>query len=228
MNLGINIGIQIGGSSARESFPPILNDGNTWVWVNKDNVIESGGYVSQMTDLSGQDNHLLQADVNKQPTVTATGILFDGVDDLVTAIPFTDIPVPVTHYVVVKRIGNIGIMVCGKFITAQQLSIVSSPVGEMYIRNATLLYNDTQLNMGQYDIMRLVYDGATSSFQVNDLTPEVGDTALQPWGGMSLGCDPAATYHSNVEFKEVIGRKGLDSAQTQSEIYEYLKEKHGL
>lgn len=64
---------------------PVLT--NLVGWYNASNVTQSGGIVSQMRDISGSANHLVQATVGTQPLLVANSINgrptvnFDGIDD---------------------------------------------------------------------------------------------------------------------------------------------------
>ena len=84
-----------------QTFPQFLLDGNTELWSDhKDAVYDGSNAVSRMVDKSGKNHHL---DLfNGSPTKTATGILFDGVDDLLqTSFSF---PRPQYAYLIMRYI----------------------------------------------------------------------------------------------------------------------------
>ena len=88
-----------------QTFPQFLLDGNTELWSDhKDAVYDGSNAVSRMVDKSGKNHHL---DLfNGSPTKTATGILFDGVDDLLqTSFSF---PRPQYAYLIMRYIVNNG------------------------------------------------------------------------------------------------------------------------
>jgi hypothetical protein len=89
MSLGMSIGIPKNATSVWT--PLLLSNLAGWYDVSQSSgVVESGGTISQLSDLSGNARHLIQGSATKRPTLTVAGqnglnvATFDGVDDFMT------------------------------------------------------------------------------------------------------------------------------------------------
>jgi len=71
------------GAGGSNPYVPSDTDGLRLALDYRSGVIESGGLVSQWTDLSGNDNHFTQATTANKPTLAVDGVAFDGIDDFV-------------------------------------------------------------------------------------------------------------------------------------------------
>jgi len=98
MAIGVGLGVPF---SRRK--PPFF-DGNSWgIYDFRQCLKDSYSYVSQITDLSGYNNHLLQATALNQGLYTSEGILHDGVNDFYKTLPAT-LNQPTLIYLVGKEI----------------------------------------------------------------------------------------------------------------------------
>jgi len=69
-------------------------------------IIESGGFISQWSDKSGNGNHLKQAVGASQPSLDGDGsILFNGVNQFLKAVPFT-LDQPETIYILFQQVSS--------------------------------------------------------------------------------------------------------------------------
>ena len=212
----------------------VLADGNTVLWVDsEENVTKNGANkVSVWGDKSGQGNDLLQATGASQPLYSTNGILFDGANDFMKAIPFTLVQ-PEMVYIVFKQVtwsyttrvfdgGSTNAMVLSQRPTSPDLNI---QVGGY---SSSLSLDNTNLSVNTFGIARCLYDGVNSKFIIDDTTPVTGSVSTLSAGGFSLGARGSNALHSNIEVKEVIIRKVADSAEDEALIYQYLSNKYGI
>ena len=210
----------------------VLADGNTVLWVDSSqNVTKNGANrVSVWGDKSGQGNDLLQATGASQPLYSTNGILFDGANDFMKAIPFTLVQ-PEMVYIVFKQVtwsyttrvfdgGSTNAMVLSQRPTSPDLNI---QVGGY---SSSLSVKNTNLPVNTFGIARCLYDGVNSKFIIDDTTPVTGSVSTLSAGGFSLGARGGNSLHSNIEVKEVIIRKVADSAEDEALIYQYLSDKY--
>ena len=210
----------------------ILADGNTVLWVDsEENVTKNGANkVSVWGDKSGEGNDLLQATGASQPLYSTNGILFDGVNDFMKAIPFTLVQ-PEMVYIVFKQVtwsyttrvfdgGSTNAMVLSQRPASPDLNI---QVGGY---SSSLSLDNTNLPVNTFGIARCLYDGVNSKFIIDDTTPVTGSVSTLSAGGFSLGARGGNSLHSNIEVKEVIIRKVADSATNEDLIYQYLSDKY--
>ena len=210
----------------------ILADGNTVLWVDsEENVTKNGANkVSVWGDKSSEGNDLLQATGASQPLYSTNGILFDGVNDFMKAIPFTLVQ-PEMVYIVFKQVtwsyttrvfdgGSTNAMVLSQRPASPDLNI---QVGGY---SSSLSLDNTNLPVNTFGIARCLYDGVNSKFIIDNTTPVTGSVSTLSAGGFSLGARGGNSLHSNIEVKEVIIRKVADSATNEDLIYQYLSDKY--
>ena len=206
----------------------ILADGNTVLWVDaSQNVTKNGANkVSIWGDKSGEGNDLLQTTGSSQPLWSANGILFDGVNDFMKALPFTLVQ-PEMVYIVFKQIT----WKLHEFIFDGDTALVLNqyPTSSALQMYGGAALTNTNLPLNTFGIVRLLYDGVNSKFIINDTTPVTGDAGTSTSGGFTLGTrNSAANLFSNIEVKEIIIRKVADAATDEALIYQYLSNKYGI
>jgi len=216
--------------SIDDSIPGVLYDGNTVAWFDSALGITKDGsdLVSAWADQSGEDNHLLQATGTNQPLWSSSGVLFDGVDNYMKTAAFT-LEQPEFIYMVVKQVswtvndyffdgdGNASGIV-------QQIGTTPNTVAYA----GTLSSQNSNLAVGTYGIIRILLNGASSTFQVNETTQITGNFGANDMGGFTLGGRAAGDFNSNIEVKEIIIRKTSDSANSEASIYAYLSDKYSI
>jgi len=218
-------------SSAVSGYPAIIDDGNTVAWFTNDEaylVKDGANRVSQWTDKSGLDHHLLQATGTSQPLWSVNGLLFDGINDFMKCVGFT-YEQPEMIYFVGRQVtwaandtffdGDLFERGVIKQITASPGIIARAGVDSP-------LNNNLILNI--FSIIRVLFRGNASSLQINNSPIWNGNLGLNDMGNFTLGSGAIPTYWSNIQVKEVILRKSVDDAATQTLIYDYLKTQNGL
>lgn len=214
------------------SAPPVLSDGSTVLWVDsQENITKNGSdLVSLWGDKSGNGNDLVQATETNKPTWNSNGILFDGVDNFMKAAAFTLVQ-PEFIYIVVKQVtysandrffdGN----TTNKGIVYQA---GTTPQIQAYAGASST--NDSNLALDTYGILRVLFNGASSTLQVNGNAQITGNFGAADMGGFYLAANAATggSQFGNIEVKEVIIRNVADSAQDEGTIYNYLADKYSI
>lgn len=212
--------------------PAILNDGNTACWFtpcDATNVIKDGSnFVSQVNDISGNSRHLLQSTTGKKPLWSVNGILFDGIDDSMRTNTFTLIQP--SHVFIVFR--NISLISNGRFFDgsaynsaiAYQEGLQSNKIA-MY---AGLFIRSGQIPSSLFNIYRFLFNQTNSKIKIMDSFQMSGSVGIGNLNGFTIGSAANDILFSNIEVKEVIIRKIVDTAQNETDIYNYLKSKYGL
>lgn len=201
----------------------VWEDSNTVAWYEMDSTVtkDVNDKVTSWADLSGEDNHLLQADTSKSPTYTAGGLVFDGVNDFLKA-TFTLVQ-PETIYIIAKVTwdGGVGYVLDG---TAGGLSAVRSTSAttlDMYVNwsasssiaivDATTYLYTIQLN-----------GSANSGIQLNTGSMDSLSLGVTTIGGFTLGANNSGANSAQITVKAAIIRKVVDSSDDQTAIRNYL------
>lgn len=212
--------------------PLSIEDGNTVGWYVFDDLStitkDAGtGEVSSWRDKLASGHDLLQATATRYPVWNAaTGITFDGSNDSLKAIAFT-LNQPVFIYAIIKQIswtdgdrvwdGNtndsLGLL---QITTTPRLAIVGAA-------DWVNIINNDNGQLGLYHVVRCLYNGANSSFQINETAKVTGTVGSGNPGGFTLGkLGVSNGGWANITVSEIIVRKVADSAGDESMIYNYL------
>ena len=230
----INITDNFGGAysvdyAIESGFPAILEDGNTMLWVDFQKGITLDTGVARWADQSGNGNDLLQADPAKQPELTATGVRFNGIDNVLKTAPFT-LEQPEFIYAVFKVItwvkdkdlwdGNATFSMMAR-------SVNSSPNISIYAGGFSAANGG--LAIDTYGIVRALYNGSESKLQINLNETILENIGTNDAGGFTLGARGAADFSfTNTEWKEKIIRKIKDTPIGEKDIYNYLAARYGF
>lgn len=230
------IGIGVGVSFSRRvgGIPSILSDGNTKAWYDKDENITKDGsdLVSVWGDKSGNGNDLEQLGlVTLRPLWSADEILFDGVSHYMKTGTFT-LSQPTFIYMVVKQVTWVADR---KFFDGftnntgrvEQYNIGASPQLVAHAGGTPSPAN-SNLAVGAYGILRVLYNGANCSFQINATAKTSGNYGSGDMAGFSLACRASGASRGNIGVKEIIIRSVADSDADSLLIYNYLKSKYSL
>jgi hypothetical protein len=210
----------------------MIGDGNTEMWydymyVSKD----AADSVHVWRDISGNDKDFQQNDSTKQAIWNATtGITFDGVNDFYR-VNLVSAAQPITVYIVIKQVSW----------TANDRAITLSESASFNVYQSTTTPNlrttagtasgfITTLATGNWGILTIVYDGATSILALNNADEVVtGDFGTNGCDDIAIGSNYNGTSNfGNFSFKEIIVRSIEDSAYSRLLIYNYLMYKYSL
>ena len=210
--------------------PAVISDGNTVAWYDyNESVTKDGGdLVSVWADKLGSGHDLLQADSLKRPLWNANGILFDGIDNSMKCVAFT-YNQPAMIYMVFKQVTWVesGSQILGGNTDATRfLQIGASPRVTIY---SGKFINQTDYVLDTWGIVRILFNGASSKYQINEVVAVTEDAGTNNLGGFVLGRAGSGEYlYTNIQVKEIILRKVADSEENETAIYNYLKNKYGL
>ncbi len=205
----------------------LLGDGSA-TYLTKD----GSNNVSQWTDLSGSNNHLIQATALQQPVYSASlGVIFDGSNtagkgDLLKSAAFT-YNQPCHIYMVVRNRAyetNHGIADGN----SNSYKLVQGSPDKICIYAGVASIAVAGLNDTDYYIIRALYSGASSKLIVNNGVPVTGNIGEAAWGGITIGARGIGNDPAQVTIKEAIFRNVADDAATETAIFNYLAYKHGF
>jgi hypothetical protein len=185
--------------------------------------------VSQWADQSGNARHLKQATGAAQPALQADGsILFDGTDDYLKCDAFT-LPQPVSVYMLGRQVtwtlGDVffdGDVRDGMIVFQR----TSSPTIAQYTGVITADNSDFTLNA--YAVLSSIYNGASSSLQINSNAATTGVASATTPGGFTLGAGGNAASFANIQVKEVIVFQAAHTAAQRASVIGYLTRIGGL
>lgn len=186
------------------------------------------GACSAWADQSGNGRTLTAAG-GARPTIQADkSVLFDGVANTMATAGFT-LNQPFTEYALLKQVawGAAGRpLTSGVAAAAGIIQRSASPI--IGIAAPTGLGLDGNLAVGSYGIVAAVFNGASSSEQVNNNSATSGNAGTNNPGGLVLGSDAGATTFTNIQVKEVIAFSAAHDAATRAIVITYLAAVGGL
>jgi hypothetical protein len=221
------------------TYKDILGDGNTVAWYKADSletITKSNpgdpnidNLVSAWKDCLGSGNDLGDGtNAWTRPIWSANGILFDGSNDFMKTAAFT-LNQPVTIYIVLKVVSFSAWMTIIDGGTANYgalLERATTPTIGAFAGTNALETGDLAVNT--WGIVTIVFNGASSSIQVDNHDAVTGDAGSANPGGIVIGANISGTANSNIQVEEIIYRKVADSSPNKILIQNYLKAEYGL
>ena len=209
-------------TDARSAADSVISALTPAAWYrNATGITESGGFVSQWDDYSGNGRHLIQSTGTNQPAYSAGVLAFDGADNFMKTLAFT-LNAPETVYLIVKQ----NSWTVNDFIldgnTAYSGAIIQRGVSPAFVLNASTgeVCSNTDLAVDSYGIVCVVISGASSSTRVNNnakvttgVSPGAGNM-----GGLALGAAGGPGGYSHISAKEVIVFAAAHNDATQSSV----------
>ena len=209
----------------------LKTDGNTVAWYMYDASVtkDASDYVNLWADTLGSTHDLIQNTSTNKPLYNVNGILFDGDNDYMRTNTFTWNQ-PEMIYVVAKVItvtagnrlfdGSINNSGCFFFTDNSSIYSVVSYAGSE--NGATTFTPD------KYIIFRVAFNGVNSFVQLNNDAPAIGDAGSSNMNGFVLANSGGLGNAGNIEVKEIICRRVIDTPSNQTTIYNYLKTKYQI
>lgn len=198
-----------------------IEDGNTVAWFKCDElstVRNSENKISKWKDKLGSGHDLLQAVEAKRPVWTKTGVLFDGIGQMMKTAPF-QYNSPEYVYLVFKQLS----FTADDYIMDGNTAD-SDLLCQNYEEGLLAMYGGkgeavSSGRMGKFMIVRCFYSGADGKLQINDNLP-VPVASSSDMGGITIGSGAEGNrLFSNILLKEAIFRT---SPLGEEEIYNYL------
>lgn len=211
--------------------PAILRDGNTVAWYDYKDLStitkDGSNFVSRWNDKLGSGHDLIQATGAYQPSWTPGGIYFDSVTHFLKTSAFTYNQPEMVYLVLSQHSWSSAAVImdgnAGNFGTLYQWS--ASP-NIMAFAGGDIVLNPN-LELEQFAIVRILFDGENSKLVVNKTPPITGNFGSANMGGISFGGAANYTYLSNITIKDAVFRKIADEPTNEAAIYNYLKSKNG-
>jgi len=230
--------IIVNGHKFSNTVPTVIADGNTVAWYRADQTATITKDVSQKVsawnDYLGSGRNLTAPNADATPTWSASGITFNGVFNYMSA-TFT-LAQPEITYIVIQLFADspdYGTMFCGATSGANCPVYANniSTVATVTLEAGGGAISAGNFPVGQFNVLRVVANGAGSKVQINNLAANTGNPGTNPLAGFTLGSNYGIDYvgsFSHIQVKEVILRKIVDSSPDEAAIYAYLKNKYGL
>lgn len=184
----------------------------------------TGSGVSQWDDQSGNGRHLKQGTDTNRPAQQVDGsILFDGSDNYLKCDAFT-LNQPVTIYVRAKIVTGVTDRYLWDGNNQNQCGSRQASSGvEMRINSgADVATTGAPITIGAYFTSAAVYNGASSSIQINAGSPFTGNVGASNAAGFTLGSRGDGTTFANIQVKEVAVFAAAHDATTRTAIISYL------
>ncbi len=208
------------------SYPTILDDGHHW-WYDPTDLTQitkdSSNLVSAWHSKGVADRTLLQATGTNQPLWVSPGtIRFDGIDNFLKTAAFTW-KQPCFVYIIVKQITwtiNDQIFDGNANYVGMIRQVDTTPGLKAYA--AAFSAQDDNLVLNTWGIIRVLFNGASSKFTIDNNTPNTGNFGASNMGGFTLGSRASGTnFWSNIEVADIICADQTDEAN-ETEIYNWL------
>jgi hypothetical protein len=208
-----------------------IRAGNTVAWYDSYDLTtitkDGGNLVSRWNDKLGGGHDLLQATGTNQPLwVLNDGVLFDGIDNFMVTGNFA-FAQPMICYIILKQVTwfNGAYILSGGANLPAIRQLNGSPEIDAVTSQGAVYYPNNNLAVGDYGIVRLFFNGASSKIQVNATAAVTFDSGTDAFAKIHIGSQNPTQYFSNVQFKEIIYR---DSTASEADIYNYLASKYSF
>lgn len=218
---------------SRNQSQPGLDTANILFWYNAENVVESGGLISQATDLSGNGLHCVQATSSYQPSLVSNQLngypvmRFNVSKNLKASFSQSQ---PITIYIVFKTTST-GYQIVFDSVSGTY-GIMELDGGNVYMYHEDYSSNLTAFSLStpfNFLLMTCVYNQANSGAFVNGVErvsgKDVGDASRS---GITLGSYKYNNQGLVGDIAEVIAYTEAPNAAKRQNIEGYLMTKYGL
>jgi hypothetical protein len=194
------------------------------------------GFVGDISNFSIKlvlSHHLRQSSALAQPLFSSSGVTFNGVNSWMKTDVFP-VSQPLSCYIVLKQVtwrinGYIhdGLASDYCYVLSQSPYPNTSPNLAMYGGGWGLI--NSNLPVGIVGVITEITNGANCSLQVNNFSPVTGSlTTISP-NGFTIGSVANGDgQNGNFQIQSIIFRQGVDDANTQTKIKNYLYSKYNI
>jgi len=206
-------------------------------WLKADSLgLDDGNAVATWTDSTLNAHNVTQSTENLKPiykTNVVNGkpvVRFDGSNDYLSAVPYSQ-TTPYTLYVVAKFRSSCSSQ---KGIIDGDLSLdgylfCSGGGNGMYFNNGSgQIGPNTTNSITQFNIYKVIVNGAGSSITENNSTPQTGTLDSTTLNGMTLGSIGNKGEYGDVDIAEVLLYNGAISSGDQLIVGAYLGNKYAI
>jgi hypothetical protein len=211
------------GAGAGGNFNPIPGLSPAAYFKFNTGITVTGSGVSQWSDQSGNGRHLLQATDANRPALQADGtILFDGAAHYLKCSAFT-LNQPFTVYLCVKQVSwTLGRRLFDGSGSNTRMDQSGSTPAIAINAGSGLTASNSNLAVGAYGSVAVVFNGASSSIKVNATEETTGNPGAANAGGFTLGAAGSAAIFSNIQVKEAALFPAAHDAATRAAVIAYL------
>lgn len=224
---GTRYSAMLGGGA--EFLPSQLENLEAWYRYNQ-GITVTGSGVSQWDDQSGNGNHLVQATDTNRPAHHADGsVACDGVDNFM-AVNYAPHAQPRTRYFLFKRTTFVnGGGIADSYTINNALVRMLNAVDNIELYAGAAGCGSTDLARGDYGVLSVIFNGASSSLQINNGTPSTCNAGALTQGGLTIGAvGGGAASHTDSQFKEICDFSAAHDADTRGQMVNYLMGVGGL
>jgi len=100
--------------------------------------------------------------------------------------------------------------------------ICAGTTPELRISAGSQVAKNTNMTLGEWKVVRVLFDGANSFLQIMNTNKTTGNADAGNAGGWTLGAKADGSLISDLSFKEAILRNNSDSAEYQASLYNHL------
>jgi hypothetical protein len=209
----------------------IRTDGKTIAWYTYDDLttITKNGYdsISLWKDKLGSGRNIASTTTG-QPRYTFDGVLFNGTTSYMQG-TFTYNQPEMIYMVVKKPIWSDGKYLFDGKGTDKGVVFDKATTPGIKAYAGTFSTQNDNMTLDTWVIVRVLFNGANSTLQINGTTATTGNFGASQMAGFTLASRAVvSSTFCNLYVKEVILRNNADDASTQTAIYNYLKTKYGL
>jgi len=198
---------------------------------NDDDMPDVAGEVPSWNDLVASDDLTDLGNSTRTPDFSASAlnghdaILFDGINHMLTK-TFT-LTQPVTYFLVIKQITWVSFDGIINGIGSNQCVLRQRTVTPKIQAFAGIASSeDSNLTLGNWSVLSLIFNGASSSIRVDDNTSTDSDTGTQDPGGIEIGRN--ATVYANIAVTEFVIYESALSSGDRDAAHDFLKDKYAL
>ncbi len=213
--------------------PDIMTDGNSLFFLDyKTNVTQSSFKVSAWADYFGNGISVDQGTAGNRPTVGASSIVFNRANTEFLYKDALGIKQPTSIYAVMKYTQYIRSYLISPPLISTNGSL-KIDLGDVVpqLRISAGVNSDVNVNLAlnTWGIVRIVFNGAGSKFQIDETAAWTGNAGLGDMGGISIGALSGGTQRpSSIEMRGLLLRKIVDTDENSDAIHDYLKARYAL
>ena len=191
-----------------------------------ENVVQSSGKISQITDLSVNDNHFSTITEIRKPTFD-NGALFNGTSNFIKTI-FTD---KIRYMIIVleqKGWTENSVIMDGANVNASLIRQKTASPGIAMYMSSTYSQTSNELPLNQPGILRISFDNLFRKYIVDNNAPISIPSTNSAHGGITLGANGIGEWYSKVNIKAVAIFKYMPTENEDKLIYNKLATDCGL
>jgi hypothetical protein len=182
----------------------------------------------------GGINHQTQATYASRPLYKTSGIgarpaiLFDGADDFLKCSGFTLVQ-PYSIYMVARQVSWASGLYLSDGDSNASGAIVQTGVSPIIgIAAPTPTVTGNQLVLSSGGIITAIFNGASGTLQIDNMTTISGNPGANALNGLTLGSRADGTKNSNVYIGEVLVYSGFHDGTVRALVKTYLSNKYSL